>query len=139
MLLQLIHIVPIQRGVDYLEDRMTRDNFTVSCLHSSLKPSEKDAVMRDFRLGKSRVLISTDLIARGIDVQGVSVVINFDLPRNRENYIHRVGRSGRFGRKGLAINLVDGRDVRELRELQRFYETQIDPLPVDIKKYINNG
>jgi len=116
---------------------MTRDNFTVSCIHAGLKPSEKNDIMREFRVGKTRVLISTDLLARGIDVQGVSVVINFDLPRDRENYIHRVGRSGRFGRKGVAINLVDGRDMREIQELQRFYDTQIDRLPADIDKIIH--
>jgi translation initiation factor 4A len=75
------------------------------------------------------VLITTDLLARGIDVQQVSLVINYDLPRNLENYIHRIGRSGRFGRKGVAINFVTNEDVRTLRELEQFYNTHIDEMP----------
>ena len=74
--------------------------------------------MQDFRQGNSRVLISTDVWARGIDVQQVSLVINYDLPSNRENYIHRIGRSGRFGRKGVAINFVTSEDVRILRDIE---------------------
>lgn len=75
--------------------------------------------MKDFRSGSSRVLITTDLLARGIDVQQVSLVINYDLPANRENYIHRIGRGGRFGRKGVAINFVTTEDVRMLRDIER--------------------
>ena len=75
--------------------------------------------MKEFRSGSSRVLITTDLLARGIDVQQVSLVINYDLPTNRENYIHRIGRGGRFGRKGVAINFVTTEDVRMLRDIER--------------------
>ena len=75
--------------------------------------------MKEFRTGSSRVLITTDLLARGIDVQQVSLVINYDLPTNRENYIHRIGRGGRFGRKGVAINFVTTEDVRMLRDIER--------------------
>lgn len=75
--------------------------------------------MKEFRSGSSRVLITTDLLARGIDVQQVSLVINYDLPTNRENYIHRIGRGGRFGRKGVAINFVTTDDVRMLRDIER--------------------
>src|SRR6266567_4423485 len=82
--------------------------------------------MKEFRSGSSRVLITTDLLARGIDVQQVSLVINYDLPTNRENYIHRIGRGGRFGRKGVAINFVTTEDVRMLRDIER---TGFVPLP----------
>ena len=87
--------------------------------------------MQDFRQGNSRVLISTDVWARGIDVQQVSLVINYDLPTNRENYIHRIGRSGRFGRKGVAINFVTSDDVRILRDIELYYSTQIDEMPMN--------
>merc|ERR1719258_617220 len=80
---------------------------------------ERDLVMREFRSGSSRVLISTDLLARGIDVQQVSLVINYDLPPNMENYLHRIGRSGRFGRKGVAINFVTNSDVRTMKDIGR--------------------
>lgn len=82
------------------------------------------------------MLITTDLLARGIDVQHVSIVINFDLPKNLENYLHRIGRSGRFGRKGLAINFVTEEDVQLLREIERFYETSIEEMPSNLTELI---
>merc|ERR1711991_88788 len=97
---------------------------------------ERDVILNEFRTGSSRVLITTDLLARGIDVQQVSLVINYDLPRNLENYIHRIGRSGRFGRKGVAINFVTNEDVRVLRELEQFYNTQIDEMPAHVADLI---
>ena len=93
--------------------------------------------MSQFRNGNTRVLISTDLLARGIDVQQVSVVINFDVPNDRENYIHRIGRSGRFGRKGIAINFVTSRDYSKLKDIQEFYHTFIEEMPIDIQSYFN--
>ena len=80
---------------------------------------QREILMKEFRTGTSRVLITTDLLARGIDVQQVSLVINYDLPTNRENYIHRIGRGGRFGRKGVAINFVTTNDVAMLRDIER--------------------
>lgn len=85
----------------------------------------------NFRSGQSRVLITTDVWARGIDVQQVSLVINYDLPNNRELYIHRIGRSGRFGRKGVAINFVKNDDIRILRDIEQYYSTQIDEMPMN--------
>ena len=101
-------------------------------MHGEMPQKERDSIMHDFRQGNSRVLISTDVWARGIDVQQVSLVINYDLPPNRENYIHRIGRSGRFGRKGVAINFVTTEDVRILRDIELFYSTQIDEMPMSM-------
>merc|ERR1712080_775282 len=98
--------------------------------------THRSLVMREFRSGSSRVLISTDLIARGIDVQQVSLVINFDLPSSLENYLHRIGRSGRFGRKGAAINFVANNDVRAMKDIERHYHTQIEEMPMDIADMI---
>eukprot|EP00163_Fabomonas_tropica_P011700 TRINITY_DN2252_c0_g1_i3.p2 TRINITY_DN2252_c0_g1~~TRINITY_DN2252_c0_g1_i3.p2 ORF type:complete len:105 (-),score=26.73 TRINITY_DN2252_c0_g1_i3:129-443(-) len=84
----------------------------------------------------SRVLITTDVMARGIDVQQVSLVINYDLPTNRENYIHRIGRSGRFGRKGVAINFVNDEDISILRDIEQFYSTQIDEMPMNVADHM---
>ena len=78
-------------------------------------------------------MITTDVWARGIDVQQVSLVINYDLPNNRELYIHRIGRSGRFGRKGVAINFVKNDDIRILRDIEQYYSTQIDEMPMNGK------
>ncbi|KUL88338.1 hypothetical protein ZTR_05020 [Talaromyces verruculosus] len=98
--------------------------------------SQRDVIMKEFRSGSSRVLIATDLLARGIDVQQVSLVINYDLPANRENYIHRIGRGGRFGRKGVAINFVTADDVRMMREIEQFYNTQIEEMPMNVADLI---
>merc|ERR1712127_147048 len=92
-------------------------------MHGEMEQKERDVIMREFRSGSSRVLITTDLLARGIDVQQVSLVINYDLPNQRENYIHRIGRGGRFGRKGVAINFVTEEDWRVLRDIEAHYNT----------------
>merc|ERR1712032_754777 len=86
--------------------------------------------------GSSRVLISTDLLARGIDVQQVSLVINYDLPPKMEPYLHRIGRSGRFGRKGVAINFVTSNDISMMKDIERYYNTQIEEMPMDIADLI---
>mmetsp|Transcript_150674 Transcript_150674/g.261016 ORF Transcript_150674/g.261016 Transcript_150674/m.261016 type:complete len:394 (+) Transcript_150674:90-1271(+) len=125
-----------RRKVDYLAAEMTKRDFTVSTMHADLDQKERDLIMREFRSGSSRVLISTDLLARGIDVQQVSLVINFDLPQNMENYLHRIGRSGRFGRKGVAINFVTNSDVRTMKDIEKYYHTQIEEMPMDIADMI---
>jgi len=121
-----------RRKVDFLSDQLQKRDFTVSIMHAELDQKERDLVMREFRSGSSRVLISTDLLARGIDVQQVSLVINYDLPQNMENYLHRIGRSGRFGRKGVAINFVTNSDVRSMKDIEKYYHTQIEEMPMDI-------
>merc|ERR1712137_564046 len=115
-----------RRKVDWLTEKMSSRDFTVSAMHGDMEQKERDVIMREFRNGATRVLITTDLLARGIDVHQVSLVINYDLPTNRENYIHRIGRSGRYGRKGVAINLVTYEDVPVLRDLEEFYRTQVE-------------
>jgi len=125
-----------RRKVDWLTDKMSQRDFTVSAMHGDMTGTERELIMKEFRSGSSRVLITTDLLARGIDVQQVSLVINYDLPGNRENYIHRIGRSGRFGRKGVAINFVTNDDVRALREIEAFYQTQIEEMPMNVADLI---
>merc|ERR1712039_1059843 len=117
---------------DFLADELSKRDFTVSQMHADLTQSEREMVIREFQSGCTRVLISTDLLARGIDVQQVSLVINYDLPLSTENYLHRIGRSGRYGRKGVAINFVTNRDVRAMKDMERHYATQIEELPADI-------
>merc|ERR1711860_106883 len=125
-----------RRKVDFLADQLQKRDFTMGTMHAELDQHERDLVMREFRSGSSRVLISTDLLARGIDVQQVSLVINYDLPQNMENYLHRIGRSGRFGRKGVAINFVTNSDVRAMKDIEKFYHTQIEEMPMDIADLI---
>lgn len=125
-----------RRKVDWLTDKMRSKDFTVSSLHGDMDQKERDVIMREFRSGSSRVLITTDILARGIDVQQVSLVINYDLPTNRENYIHRIGRGGRFGRKGVAINFITEDDKRSLRDIEQFYNTQIEEMPLNVADLI---
>jgi len=125
-----------RRKVEWLTDKMRKANFTVVCMHGEMQQSEREAIMTSFRSGENRVLITTDIWARGIDVQQVSLVINYDLPNNRELYIHRIGRSGRFGRKGVAINFVKSDDIRILRDIEMFYATQIDEMPMNVADLI---
>ena len=122
-----------RRRVEWLTESLRAEDHCVSCLHADMTHQERQIVMREFRSGATRVLVATDLIARGIDVQQVSLVINFELPTNRENYIHRIGRSGRFGRKGVAINLIAPNDVAKARDIEKHYETEIKELPNDLE------
>jgi len=125
-----------RRKVDWLTEKMHAKDFTVSAMHGDMEQKERDVIMREFRSGSSRVLITTDLLARGIDVQQVSLVINFDLPTNRENYIHRIGRGGRFGRKGVAINFVTDEDHRQLLDIEEHYRTSIVQMPMNVADLI---
>jgi len=125
-----------RRKVDWLTEKMHLRDFTVSAMHGDMDQKERDVIMREFRSGSSRVLITTDLLARGIDVQQVSLVINYDLPTNRENYIHRIGRGGRFGRKGVAINFLTADDHRTLKDIESFYNTEIEEMPMNVADLI---
>lgn len=122
-----------QRGtVERLAKRLQENGFEVSYIHGEMEPKDRKHTIDTFRSGGSRVLVSSDLLARGIDIQQVSLVINYELPPQRENYIHRIGRSGRFGRKGVAINLVTSAELNAIREIEKFYATSIPVLPSDI-------
>lgn len=126
--MQAVIFCNTKKKVDWLTDKLREKSFTVSSMHGDMAQKERDAIMAEFRSGATRVLITTDVWGRGLDVQTVSLVINYDLPNNRELYIHRIGRSGRFGRKGVAINFVTDDDVRALRDIEQYYSTQIDEM-----------
>lgn len=122
--------------VDELSDRFKELNFSVSQIHGEMRQKERQDVMRDFRSGKSRILITTDVLSRGIDVQQVSLVINYDVPRDTDTYLHRIGRSGRYGRKGVAINLITTRDTTKIRNIESVYKIKIDELPGNVEEVI---
>ncbi|XP_003386473.1 PREDICTED: eukaryotic initiation factor 4A-III [Amphimedon queenslandica] len=125
-----------KRKVEWLTEKMREANFTVSSMHGDMPQKERETIMKEFRAGDSRVLITTDVWARGLDVQQVSLVINYDLPNSRELYIHRIGRSGRYGRKGVAINFAKNDDIRILRDIEQYYSTQIDEMPMNINELV---
>jgi len=124
-------------SVDNLSKAMREQNFTISAIHSAMETDERDLVMKEFRTGSSRVLISTDLLARGIDVQQVHLVINYDLPQSKEKYIHRIGRSGRWGRQGTAINFIMPQDARFLKEIESFYNTHVEEMPFNVTNLLS--
>ena len=123
-----------KKTVDYVSEALKSKGHQISAIHGDLKQIERDNIMKDFRSGVTRVLITTDLLARGIDVYQVSLVINYEMPREKETYIHRIGRSGRFGRKGNAINFVTPPEKEQLEEIQNFYNTNIEQLPTDLSE-----
>lgn len=124
----IIYCNSIKRVSD-LTDALLKDNFPVCCIHSNMTKQERERAYNDFKCGNSRVLISSNLTARGIDVQQVSIVINFDIPKDIHTYIHRIGRSGRWGRKGTGINFITRRDIRKMKEIEQYYQTEINELP----------
>ena len=124
----IIYCNSVKRVCD-LYEAMKEDNFPVCCIHSNMDKTEREKSFAEFRNGSARVLISSNVTARGIDIQQVSVVINFDLPKDIHTYLHRIGRSGRWGRKGNGINLITRRDIYTMKEIETYYATQIQELP----------
>ncbi|GFP95515.1 eukaryotic initiation factor 4a-2 [Phtheirospermum japonicum] len=114
---QSVIFVNTKHKVDWLTDKIRCRDHTISATHGDMDQNMRDIIMREFRSGPSRVLITTDLLARGIDVQQISLVNNYDLPTQPENYLHRMRRSGRFGRKGVAINFVTKDDDRMIFDI----------------------
>ena len=127
----IIYCNSIKR-VNDLNEALIKDGFPVCCIHSGMEKDERTKAYKDFSSGGSRVLISSNLTARGIDVQQVSTVINFDVPKDIHTYIHRIGRSGRWGRKGMGINFITRRDIRLIRDIEQYYDTQIEEMPAQI-------
>lgn len=133
---QAVIFVNSRRKAEYLATQLIAREYTISIIHGDMDQKERDLVMAEFRSGGSRILITTDLLARGIDIQQISLVLNFDLPLSNENYLHRIGRSGRFGRKGIAINFITETDFEHLHEIEKFYQTQIEELPTDFINFM---
>jgi len=125
------------RRVDDLEEAMLEDNFPVKKIHGKMTSEERKRTNAEFKSGSCRVLITSDLFARGIDVQQVSMVINFDIPKSEYTYLHRIGRSGRWGRKGIAINFQTKYDVDKLKRFEEFYNTQIEEMPANYADHFN--
>jgi superfamily II DNA/RNA helicase len=115
----------------YLKELLEKKNFMIGMIHGGYNQYERNDILMNFKLGKTRILITTDILSRGIDIQQISLVINYDIPFKVEPYLHRIGRSGRFGRKGCAINLVTYDDASNLKKIERYYETLIEPLPLN--------
>ena len=119
-----------------LKEILEKQNYTISVMHGGLNQYERNDVLNSFRSGHERILIATDILSRGIDIQQISLVINYDMPFRVEQYIHRIGRSGRYGRKGVGINLIVPNDVHALKRIEQFYATSIESLPQNYGSYL---
>ena len=125
------------RRVDDLTEAMKQDNFPVEKIHGKMSEQERKETFNLFKKGHCRVLITSDLFARGIDIQQVSIVINFDIPKNEYTYLHRIGRSGRWGRKGIAINFQTKYDVSKIKYFEKYYNTEIKEMPINFQEFIS--
>lgn len=119
--------------------KMKEEKVPCEFMHGGLDMEVRNDIMKKFRSGEIKLLFTTDLLARGIDVTQCGLVINVEFPVSMENYIHRIGRSGRFGRRGIAINLVIAKELKEMMEVEKFYQTKINALPEDINSVINKA
>ena len=127
------------RKVEWLEENLKKNNFPITTIHSNMTQQERDNTVKDFRDGKTRLLLTTDLLSRGIDIPQVNMVINYDLPPNKETYVHRIGRCGRFDKKGVAITMVkmtDPTDIKTFNKMKHFYKMDIREMPDSIEKYL---
>jgi len=118
-----------KQKVTWLYEKLKEENFPVAEIHGEMKIEEREDIMDKFRSANIKLLITTDLLARGIDVQGISLVINFDVPTNRENYIHRIGRTGRYGRKGCAINFITPDSGKYIKDIESYYSIKMHEMP----------
>ena len=134
---QCIIYINFKNKLMNLYDELKKNNYPVDCIHGEITKDDRENKLFNFKNGKTRILLSTDLLARGIDVQQLNLVINFDLPRSKETYIHRIGRSGRYGRKGVAINFVTNRDLGNLHEIEEHYKISIDDMPQNVGDILN--
>ena len=119
-----------KRQVDELVQELQGRGYFAEGLHGDLKQIQRDRVMNSFRNGKTEILVATDVAARGIDVDDVEAVFNYDIPQDDEYYVHRIGRTGRAGREGIAFSFVVGKEVYKLRDIQRYCKTKIVPQPI---------
>jgi superfamily II DNA/RNA helicase len=127
------------RKLDWLEKELKKENFTITCIHGKMNQQERNQIVKEFRDGKTRVLLTTDILARGIDIPQVNLVINYDLPINKETYIHRIGRCGRFGKKGVSISMINFQDYKDNQQYKRFkthYQMEIKEMPNNISDYL---
>jgi translation initiation factor 4A len=122
------------RRVAELFEAMVEDGFPVCCIHSDMDSEARKTTFDKFTVGEFRVLISSNITARGIDVQQVSTVINFDLPKDNHTYLHRIGRGGRWGRKGVGISFITKRDIPKIKDIESYYQCEISELPGDLSK-----
>lgn len=136
---QVILFCNTVKKVEWISNELEKNNFSITSIHGKMSTQERNIIVKDFRDGKTRILLTTDLLSRGIDIPHVNLVINYDIPPNKETYIHRIGRCGRFGKKGVAISFVktkDQLDTKCFSKMKGFYDIKIEELPDNIDEYL---
>jgi translation initiation factor 4A len=127
------------RKVEWLEQSLKQNNFPITVIHSNMTQDQRDETVKEFRDGKTRLLLTTDLLSRGIDIPQVNMVVNYDLPPNKETYVHRIGRCGRFDKKGVSITMIkstDPYDTKTLNRMKYYYKMDIKEMPDNISTYL---
>ena len=146
-IIDLYQFISIGQGIIYCNKKnkadelkavLTEKDFSVGLIHGDMLQRDRESIMNEFRNGSTRILITTDMLARGIDIQQVSLVINYDMPKYPQTYIHRIGRSGRYGRKGVAINFCTRKEKNILNYIRRMYSTEIKPFPEDVNSVLKS-
>lgn len=120
----------MKRGVDELVASLQMRGYFAEGLHGDMTQAQRDKTMRSFRSGETEILVATDVAARGLDIEKVSHVINYDIPQDPESYVHRIGRTGRAGREGKALTLIEPKEYRQLRMIERLIKSRIDKVPL---------
>lgn len=133
---QSIIYVNSKNILNILYDKLNKLNYPIAYISGDMTQKDREQNLNNFKSGNARILLSTDLLSRGIDIQQLSLVINFDIPRDKETYIHRIGRSGRYGRKGVAINFITEEDYEQIDNIKKYYNTNILEMPQNIQDYI---
>ena len=131
----IIYCNSVKRVIDVYQ-HLRHANFPVCCIHSDMDRNERTQVYHEFKSGKFRVMISSNVTARGIDIQQVNIVVNFDIPKCVDTYLHRIGRSGRWGRKGVGINFVTRYDIDKMKAIEQHYKTEIKELPATFQNLL---
>jgi len=129
---QMIMFANSKTSVENLTAFLLKKGFSIAMIHSELDRDQRTKVMQEFKDRKHRILVSSDLLARGIDIYSVNLVVNYEVPKSMETYIHRIGRTGRDGRMGVAISMVDKQNAKLLLEIEKHYQTSIEELPIDV-------
>ena len=127
------------KKVQWLAEQLASLNFSITTIHGQMTQQERNDIVQEFREGKTRILLTTDLLARGIDVPQVNLVVCFDMPADKETYIHRIGRCGRFNKKGVSISFIrmnDPNDMRFLNMMRNTYKINIQELPENIDTFL---
>ncbi|CAD8103040.1 unnamed protein product [Paramecium primaurelia] len=121
---------------NWLANQMIENQFTVVQMHENMSQQERDKIMAGFKQGNYKVLITSEIFGRSIEIELISLIINYDLPQLKELYIQRIGRTSKFGRKSISINFLVQEDLKMLNEIEQYYQTKIEEMPINFTDFL---